>query len=62
MIPKGEDVKQARVTMAVIFITAILVSLAFAVLTYDFDNLTLTDDDNNKVNTASVKINTDNGM
>ena len=62
MIPKGKEVKRARYTMAAIFAIAVMFCLAFALLTYDFNNLSTTDQHIEKVNTASVNINTDNDM
>ena len=61
MIPRGREVKRARMTMAVVFATAVMFCLAFAIMTYDFDNLSLTDQQL-KGNTALVNISTDKGM
>lgn len=61
MIPRGREVKRARMTMAVVFATAVMFCLAFAIMTYDFDNLSLTDQQL-KGNTASVNVSTDKGM
>lgn len=61
MIPRGKDVRRARYTMAVVFATAVMFCLAFALLTYDYDNLSMTDHRADGANTASV-VNTDNGM
>lgn len=62
MIPRGKEVKRARYTMIAIFCTAIVVSLAFALIRYDFDNLHLTNDRMGAVNSASITIDTDKGM
>lgn len=61
MIPRGREVKRARMTMVVVFATTVMFCLAFAIMTYDFDNLSLTDQQL-KGNTASVNVSTDKGM